>query len=42
MGTYSRTEASKFKIKAAAEKVARNYGAVRTECNVLRRTGESF
>jgi hypothetical protein len=41
-GTYRLTEASKFKSKASAEKVARNYGAVGTECNVLRQTGESI
>ena len=41
-GTYRLGEASKFKTKAAAEKVARNYGAVGTECNVLRQTGESI
>ncbi len=40
--TYRLTQATKFKTKAAAEKVARNYGAVGTECNVLRQTGESF
>lgn len=41
-GTYRLSEASKFKTKVAAEKVARNYGAVGTECNVLRQTGESI
>lgn len=41
-GTYRLTKASKFKTKAAAEKVARNYGVVGTECNVLRQTGESI
>lgn len=41
-GTYRLGEASKFKTKAVAEKVARNYGAVGTECNVLRQTGESI
>lgn len=41
-GTYRLGEASKFKTKAAAEKVARNYSAVGTECNVLRQTGESI
>lgn len=40
-GTYRLTDASKFKTKAAAERVARNYGAVGTECSVLRQTTES-
>lgn len=41
-GTYQLTQATKFKSKAAAEKVARNYGAVGTESSVLRQTGETM
>lgn len=41
-GTYRLSEASKFTTQAAAEKVARNYGAVGTECSVLRQIGESI
>jgi hypothetical protein len=41
-GTYRLSEATKFKTKTAAEQVARNYGAVGTECNVLRQTGDSL
>lgn len=41
-GTYRLAEASKFKTKEVAEKVARNYGAVETENTVLEQTGESI
>jgi nucleoside-diphosphate-sugar epimerase len=41
-GTYRLSEASKFKSKRAAEKVARSYGAAGSANNVLRQTGESF
>ncbi|NAP32515.1 hypothetical protein [Pseudomonas syringae] len=39
-GTYRLTDACKFKTRAAAQKVASNYGAAGTENNVLRQTGE--
>lgn len=40
-GTYRVSQASQFKTKADAEKVARAYGAIGTECQVLRRTAEN-
>jgi hypothetical protein len=40
-GTYRLTEASKFKTKALALRVAKNYGAIGTVCTVLKETGDS-
>ncbi|KPY55649.1 hypothetical protein [Pseudomonas amygdali] len=41
-GTYRLSEASKFKTKTAAEKVARCYGTAGSTNTVLRQTGEGF